>query len=175
MTPAHLLFTSWRHNLVPVIEVTLNLTGTASPADYRIYTDENCMGIYYSITWQSGGDLVVLIPVGRESVGIIVQAVDDTIVERLYETLDITIVSAKNQWDSNINYAFAKYEPEKKTLLAPTMSPIMSRRRGVYFTSRSRIMIPWACKRWCFRVFMRLFNQTQTRLPDKRSLGCTGQ
>ena len=80
-------------------------------------------GVHPPFTWQSGSDPVVLIPIGRESVSVIVQAVDDQIVERLHETLDIKIVSATLWGNKNVHYAFAKYEPEKEDPFNPNYEP----------------------------------------------------
>ena len=80
-------------------------------------------GVHPPFAWGTSGSSGVLIPTGQESVAVTVKAFDDTIVERLYETLDIKIVSAKNQWDSNIHYAFAKYEPEKESPFSPNYDP----------------------------------------------------
>ena len=88
------------------INVTLNLSGTASPADYLLYTDTGPSGGWQQLIWGQGGcPTVVTIPTGQTSVNVTVKAVDDSIVEKLHETLTISVASAKNSGNSNINYA----------------------------------------------------------------------
>jgi len=85
------------------IDVTLNFSGEASP--------EDCSVSGSSIVSQNANSVIVRIPAWQESVAVTVQAFDDAIVERLYETLDVTIVSAKLPGNPNVSYAFAAYDP----------------------------------------------------------------
>jgi len=92
MTPKHLLFAVWHHYLIPV---PLNHSGTVSPTDYDILVGSSLISVM-------NGTAVVTTPAWQESVAVTVKAFDDTIVERLYETLTIGVTSAKN---GNVNYA----------------------------------------------------------------------
>ena len=116
MTPNHHLFTCLYNGIDTGIDVTLSFSGTASAADYEIFV----AGVKKTV---SNNTLVVTIPVNQTSVEVKVKTIDDTIVERLYETLDIWIVSAKLQGNANVNYAFAKYEPEKESPFSPNYDP----------------------------------------------------
>ena len=97
MTTTRPLFASWHHYFAPIIDVPLSFSGTASPADYSILVGSSLKSVV-------NGTTTVTIPAGQESVAVTVKAFDDTIVERLYETLTISIASATLQGNPNVAY-----------------------------------------------------------------------
>jgi hypothetical protein len=84
-------------DLTYAINVTLGLSGTASPSDYNIFVGASTQSLSHS-----NSVVTVTIPAGSESVDVKFKAVDDNIIERLEESLMITMVSAVN---GSIQYA----------------------------------------------------------------------
>jgi hypothetical protein len=90
-------------DLTYAIDVTLGLSGTASDSDYSTYIETDTPGMYQSLG-HSNGTIIATIPAGSESVNIKIQAANDSIIERLEESLMITMISAINGFNGPAQY-----------------------------------------------------------------------